>query len=153
MNGRIRVAYVRWVRSRCDERGSMAVEMLLVVPLLMALVLLVVAAGDYVSARSQVSDSAYDAARAAVIDNNFTAAQADGTAAARSSLANRGVSCVSMDVSFAGTNFQPGGTVQVKVTCAADLSSVAGFGVPGHHTFTATAVVPIEQWRNIAGAP
>lgn len=127
----------------------MAVEVLLIVPLLMAFVLMVVAAGDYVEARSQVSDSAYDAARAAVTENNLTAAETQATVAAQNSLTNRGTSCVTMTVSFAGTNFAPGGTVEVTVACTADLSAVVGFGIPGRHTFHATAIVPIEQWRNI----
>lgn len=135
--------------SRVDNRGSMAIEVVLIIPLLMALVLMVVAAGDYVDARSQVSDSAYDAARAAVIETNLAAAQSHGTLAAQNSLTNRGTNCVSMNVSFAGTNFTPGGTVEVTVTCTADLSAVVGFGIPGRHTFHATAVVPIEPWRNI----
>jgi hypothetical protein len=58
-----------------------------------------------------------------------------------------------MNVSFAGTNFQAGGTIVVTVSCTADLSAVAGFGIPGRHTFQATAVVPIEQWRTIATGP
>lgn len=127
----------------------MAVELMMLVPFLMAMVAVVVAGARYVDARGQVNDAAYAAARAASLQPSMAAAVPAGHQAAQASLAERGRACVSMEVSFAGTDFQRGGHVQVQVNCHANLSDVAGFGIPGAKTFTANAVVPIESFRDL----
>jgi hypothetical protein len=124
------------------------VELLLMTPLLMVFVLVVVAGGRYTDARGQVNDAAYAAARAASLHQSLEAGQVAGRAAAAESLAARGKACVRLEVSFAGTDFRPGGHVQTIVTCHVDLRDVAGLGIPGTKTFSADAVVPIERHRN-----
>ena len=116
-------------------------------PLLVAFLLVVVAGGRYADSRGQVNDAAYAAARAASLQTDATAARSAGYAAANRSLAERGKACARLQVSFTGTDFRPGGQVQVAVTCRADLSDVAGFRVPGAKEFRAQAVVPIERYR------
>jgi hypothetical protein len=118
---------------------------------LVGFIVTVVGAGRFVDAKSQVDDSAYAAARAASLELNFEAGQVAGRAAAKDSLADRGKACTRLTVSFAGTDFRTSGHVKVKVTCHANLSDVVGFGLPGAKDFTATAVVPIEQYRRKAG--
>ena len=130
------------------QSGSSAVELVLMVPVMMTLVLSVVAGGRYVDSRGQVNDAAYAAARAASLETTIEAGQAAGRDAAAAALAERGKACVDLDVSFAGTNFQPGGHIETTVTCRADLRDVMGFGIPGSKSFTTHAVVPIEKYRN-----
>ena len=132
-----------------DEGGAAAVELLLMAPLLLVFVLVVVAGGRYTDSRGQVNDAAYAAARAASLQATLEAGQQAGRDAAAKALAARGKACVHLEVSFAGTDFQPGGQVQVVVKCRADLSDVAGFGIPGSKWFSADAVVPIERHRNL----
>ena len=132
---------------RGRERGSAAVELVLVAPILVAMILIVVAGGRMVAARGHVNDAAYAAARAASLDANPDRALISGIDAAHDALADRGKSCANLTVSFAGTDFQPGGQVRVVATCVADLKDVAGFGIPGQKTYEATAVVPIEEHR------
>jgi hypothetical protein len=132
---------------RREERGAAAVEMLLMAPLLMAFVLVVVAGGRYTDSRGQVNDAAYAAARAASLESTIEAGQQAGREAAVDALDERGKACVNLEVSFAGTDFQPGGQVQVSVQCRADLRDVVGFGIPGSKWFSADAVVPIERYR------
>jgi Flp pilus assembly protein TadG len=140
-----------WERLRAprDERGYAAVELLAMATVLVGFIVTVVGAGRFVDAKSQVDDSAYAAARAASVESNVEAGQIAGRKAAEDSLADRGKACTRLTVSFAGTDFRTSGHVNVQVTCHADLSDVVGFGLPGAKDFTATAVVPIEQYRRL----
>lgn len=132
-----------------DERGYAAVELLAMATVLVGFIVTVVGAGRFVDAMSQVDDAAYAAARAASLESNVEAGQIAGRKAAEDSLADRGKACTRLTVSFAGTDFRTSGHVNVQVTCRADLSDVVGFGLPGAKDFTATAVVPIEQYRRL----
>jgi Flp pilus assembly protein TadG len=132
-----------------DERGFAAVELLAMATVLVGFIVTVVAGGRFVDAESQVDDAAYAAARAASLESNVEAGQIAGRKAAEDSLADRGKACTRLTVSFAGTDFRTSGHVNVQVTCHADLSDVVGFGLPGAKDFTATAVVPIEQYRRL----
>lgn len=143
----------RWeqrLRAPRDELGYTAVELLLMTTLLMGFIITVVGAGRFVDASSQVDDAAYAAARAASLEQNIEAGQIAGREAAQSALADRGKACTRLTVSFAGTDFRTSGHVRVEVTCHANLSDVVGFGLPGAKDFTATAVVPIEQYRRLS---
>jgi len=132
-----------------DERGYAAVELLAMATVLVGFIVTVVGGGRFVDAKSQVDDAAYAAARAASLESNVEAGQIAGRKAAEDSLADRGKACTRLTVSFAGTDFRTSGHVNVQVTCHADLSDVVGFGLPGAKDFTATAVVPIEQYRRL----
>jgi len=136
-------------RPERGERGATAVELVMMASLLMGFIMSVVGAGRLVDARGQVNDAAYAAARAASLESNLDAAREAGTKAARESLADRGKACTTLTVSLAGTDFRTAGHVNAEVTCQADLGDVVGFGLPGTKSFTATAVVPIEQYRTI----
>lgn len=128
------------------EAGSAAVELVLVAPLLVGLILTVVAGGRIVDARGQVNDAAYAGARAASLNLGPGGLDA-GRVAAEQSLADRGKSCASLSVTFAGSDPQPGGRIRATVHCVTNLHDLVGFGLPGTKEFTAIAVVPIEQYR------
>ena len=136
---------IGWAR---DESGAMAVELVLLAPVLVLLCGIIVMAGDFRSAANDVSNAAYAAARAASYTSDPTAAQSAGETAALDSMANRGDACAQMTTRIDTSNFTPGGDVKVTVTCVAALAQITGFGIiPGHKTFTATAVVPIDTHR------
>ena len=142
----------RWLtrlRGPRDEHGYTAVELLAMTTVLVGMITVVVGGGRIVDSNSQVDDAAYAAARAASLESNFEVAQIAGRNAAKDSLADRGKACTQLNVSFAGTDFRTSGQVTVRVTCHANLSDVVGFGLPGAKNFTATAVVPIEQYRRL----
>ena len=126
----------------------MAIELVLLAPVLVLLCGIIVMAGEFRSAANDVSNAAYAAARAASDTTDPVAAQTAGRAAAQDSIANRGNACASMTTSIDTSNFTPGGDIKVTVTCVAALAQITGFGIiPGHKTFTATAVVPIDVHR------
>jgi hypothetical protein len=140
-----------------DERGSSAVETLIMATAALSLVLIVVAAGRYVDGAAQANDAAYAAARAASLETAPGPGYAAGRQAAARSLAERGKSCQNLQVSFAGTNFTPGGHLTVEVTCTVNLLDTGALGrqlgLAAHRGFTERAVVPIETYRTAGGTP
>jgi Flp pilus assembly protein TadG len=127
----------------------MAIEVVVLTPLLVAAIMVIAAGGRYVDARGQVNGAAYAAARAASLTRNQEAAVQAGTQAAEQSMSRRGLACANLAVSVDAADFNPGGDVRATVTCVADLSDVVGVGgIPGSKTFVFTAVVPLEEHRD-----
>jgi Flp pilus assembly protein TadG len=127
----------------------MAIEVVILTPMLIAAIMVIAAGGRYVDARGQVNSAAYAAARAASLTTNQEAAVQAGTKAAEHSMSQRGLACASLSVSVDAGEFNPGGDVRATVTCVADLADVAGVGaIPGSKTFTFTATVPLEEHRD-----
>ena len=86
--------------SSADERGSAAIELVLLVPALMLLLMFAVAGGRVAIAHGSVQQAAADAARAASIARTAGAAQTSAVRAARATLANQGLTCASMTVTL-----------------------------------------------------
>jgi len=127
------------------DRGSIAVEVVLVAPLLVALLVLVAGFGRIAHTRGQVDGAAADAARAASLQRDPGQAQRSGEDAARSYL---GTGCRSLDVSIDTAGFRPGGTVRADVRCVASLAGLGLSGFGGSHTFTASATAPLDTYRS-----
>lgn len=127
------------------ERGSIAVELVLLAPLLIALLLFVVGLGRIAHARGQVDGAAADAARSASLARTPEAAQRAGDDAARAYLGKGGCSALSVEIDTAA--LRPGGQVTARVRCVASLAGLGLAGFPGSRTLTATAVVPLEVFR------
>jgi Flp pilus assembly protein TadG len=132
---------------RRDESGSAAVETVLIVPVLVALLMFAVFGGRLATAKNHVVSAAQDAARAASLRDDPAAATADATATAESSLAAAGISCSSRDVTV-DANLEPGGLVTVRVRCTTPLSDLALLGLPGSRTLSATATERVDTYRS-----
>lgn len=139
-------------RARHDERGSTAIETLMMATAAVAIVIVVVAAGRYVDGSAQANDAAYAAARAASLEPTRAGGIAAGRQAAEQSLAERGKACQNLSVSFAGSDFNPGGQIIAEVACTVSLVDTGSVGTQlGLHptrVFTERAVIPIETYRN-----
>jgi Flp pilus assembly protein TadG len=133
--------------SRRSQRGTAAVELALLAPLLLVVGLAVVGFGRIASSRAQVDGAAHAAARAASIA--VTPAEA-GPAAQREAaevLGQHGVTCRQLGVDVNTAAFHPGGWVAVTVRCSADLGDLAVAGFPGSTTLSARFVSPIDTYR------
>jgi Flp pilus assembly protein TadG len=128
----------------------MAVELVIITPVLIAVLLLVVALGRYAHGRQLVDQAAAAAARAASLSGSAAQAETTGGQAAAGSLRDAGVSCALMTTTVDAADFRPGGTVRVTITCTADLSGLALAGIPGQVTLTATGRAPLETFRTFA---
>lgn len=131
-----------------SERGSSAIEFILLVPIFVFFVELIVLGGRIASINADVQSAAREAARqASVASGPGSAANLIGPTA-NASLQNKGVSCQSGTAIFGpGTNFVAGGSVEVTVTCTVNLSDVDLLSAPGSIQVTKTAAEPIEKYR------
>jgi Flp pilus assembly protein TadG len=135
-------------RRRRGERGTAAIELTLMAPVLMVILLFVVGLGRMAHARQQIESVAADSARAASLERNTSKSEAAAKTAAEQSLGDAGVSCTNLNVEVNLSSYQPGGRVTVTVSCQTKLSDVTMAGFPGSRTFTATSSVPIENFRS-----
>lgn len=110
------------------ERGSMSVEMIVLVPVLLMVVLIAVAGGRYVSAEGMTRAAA--AASAALA--RAQTASADCTAATSTA------------------DFRAGGSVTVRVSCRVELADLGLVLLPGATTITAEASSPVDTMRGTA---
>lgn len=125
------------------ERGSMSVEMIVLVPVLLLIVMIAVAGGRLVSAEGMVQAAARDAARAASIERS--AGEAD--AAARRSLAAADTADAQCSGGVDVGGFGRGGTVTATVSCRVELSDLGLVFLPGATTVTASSTAPVDTWR------
>ena len=135
---------------RC-ERGAVSTELAVLTPLLIGFMLLVVFAGRVAQAEGDVAHAAHEAARAASLTGNPTAAVQAADATAGANIATGAVACRSLDVAVDTTRFDAGGQVAVTVTCRAAFADIAMLAVPGSRTFVATAIEVIDTYRAQAG--
>jgi Flp pilus assembly protein TadG len=132
---------------KTSDRGSASLELVLLTPLLLVLLLLIVQGGRYAQARSDVDSAARDAARAGSLERSPAAAADAAEEAAERLLADRHVVCADLEVDLGDTDFRPGGTVEVTVSCAVDLSDLTGLGLPSSVTFDSTFSEPVDVYR------
>ncbi|NEE02782.1 TadE family protein [Phytoactinopolyspora halotolerans] len=122
----------------------MAVEVVLLAPVLVAVILLIVGFGRYVDRQGDVDAAAREAARAASYERDFASAQAAARQAAIRALPS-GLSCAPADLS--GSDFSAGGTVNVRVSCRVDFSELGFVGFPGSATLEGRSAAPLDQYR------
>lgn len=134
-------------RLRCDQRGSVATELTLLVPVLIVLLLFVVFCGRLAEARLRVDDAAHQAVRAATLARSSSQASSNAHATAQAALSQAGVRCQHLGAFAPLAGMQPGSTVTVTVTCDIGLSDLAMLGLPGSTTAESTASSVVDQWR------
>jgi len=143
-----RRARLRPGAGRGSERGSAAVEITLLTPLLVIMLLFVVFLGRVTEAQAVISDAAHQAARAASIAQSPATATAQARQAAGTALSGRGLACQHFTVSVGLGGFRPGGTVRATVTCTTGLSDLALLEVPGSRTLSASFTSVIDTYRS-----
>lgn len=133
-----------------SERGSAAVEMVLLVPVLVTILMVIVFAGRVALARQTVQAAAADAARAASIARDAAQARRDATAIATRTLAAQGLTCArtSVTVNTSGFGVPVGQPAQVLVTVTCDVRA-SDLGLPGPATtrVEATHRSPLDTYR------
>jgi Flp pilus assembly protein TadG len=145
----VRAAHLqRRGRGRRDESGSVTAELVLLTPLLILLLLFVVALGRLAGARLDVDGAAAQAARAASIARDPATATAMAQQTAAAALGSDDVSCAQLHVSTDTTQFTPGGSVAVTVTCSVSLSDLSGLRLPVSESLSSRFVAVIDQYRN-----
>lgn len=131
---------MRLTSAERGQRGSMAVEFVVAVPLLILLMLFMVGAGHVVTGFGQVDGAARDGARAASIARTLGEAQQAADQAVQSDLA--GVCTGGLTIGPV-TGFTAGSpAVTVKVTCLENLKYLLFPTV----TMNGSGVAPLDQF-------
>lgn len=133
--------------TRWDERGSAAIEAVIVAPVMILLLLLVMAGGQVALAHQAVRAIAADAARAASLQRTAPAAQTSALATAYQGL-DQQVACsyrdVTLDLKAFATPVGSSASVSATITCR--VSTLGLPGLPGV-TVSATMQSPIDSYR------
>ena len=135
---------------RGDE-GSVTVELVIIMPVLIAFLFFMVMAGRLTDARSDVVSAAADAARAASLQDSAAAARSEAQAAATATVAGERLNCATgptVTTTF-DPAFQAGATVHVEVTCTVDTSDLTFIGLPLSVTMQEEAWEPIDAHRSL----
>ncbi len=132
------------------ERGSMALELVLLAPVIVLVVWLFgVYALRLAVANGDVEAAARDAARSASIARSAGAARQAAAASAATSLAASRRVCSSVQVAVSTADFQAGGTVTVTVTCAIPRGDLAPFGPGGVKDVQQAYTAPLDPYRGL----
>lgn len=126
------------------QRGSMAIEIVILTPVLIALSMLIVAGGRLVGRQGDVDSAARDAARAASIERTAESAGAVARTVASASLP-AGASCQPANVDL--SNWGQGGSVGVTILCRVSYSGLGLIGLPGSADVHGSSVAPLDQFR------
>jgi hypothetical protein len=132
---------------RTGDRGSVALELVLLTPLVLVLIVFVAFCGRLTRAEAIVRDAAAAGARAASLRQQPFTARADATAAVLSNLVGHSSTCPAPTVTVDTSSLRPGGQVSVEVRCVVPLRDLALLGVPGSRTVTARSVEVVDAWR------
>ena len=122
----------------------MAVEMVLVAPVLMAFVLFVVMCGRYVAVRGDIDAAARDAARAASLQTSWSQARLAARSTVTQSLDSQ-TTCAAPAITGP---WEPGSTITVELTCKVSYQGLGLLGVPGEATVKSSARVPLDPYRS-----
>lgn len=122
----------------------MAIEVVLLTPLLLMFIMLIAAGGRYVAVQGEIEATARDAARAASLEREAGAAEAAAGSIVRSSL-DPDVACSAP--SFRGTDFRAGGMVVVTLDCDVSYDGLGLIGLPGSVAIDGESAAPIDQYR------
>ena len=121
----------------------MAVEMVLLTPVLMGFVMLIVAFGRYVAVQGDIEAATRDAARAASLATSRGAAESAARSTVAASL-DDSTTCATVNVS--GT-WAPGGEIRVSLQCTVSMSGLGLIGLPGRVGVDADSSVPLDPYR------
>ena len=114
----------RAIEAAGSERGTMSIEMVVLVPVLLLITMVAVAGGRIVSAQGMVEAASRDAARAASMERSVGAA----SAAANRSLAQAD-------------------TARANCSARVKLSDLGLVFLPGATVVRAESSAPVDQWR------
>ena len=145
---------IRFRRLHGNDRGSVALELVVIAPALLTLIAVIAVGARMQDAHIAVNAAAHDAARAASISRTADQARINAAAAATRALTQGGLRCQSTDVVFTpplSTAFavQVGtaSPITVRVTCIVPLSDLGVPGVPARKRITAVFTSDLDLYR------
>ncbi|MFZ3555835.1 TadE/TadG family type IV pilus assembly protein [Streptomyces sp. BH055] len=135
--------------TRGSDRGSAAVELVLVTPLLVTVLLVVVGLGRLADVRLTVVDAAHQAARAASLARTDAQARTEAQSATQGALGSAESPCSRPSVTLAAAGLTPGASTSATVVCTVSMGDLVLAGFPGSVTVRASADSPIDVYRGL----
>jgi Flp pilus assembly protein TadG len=134
-----------------NQQGSVTVEAILAITVIVLVILFGVAVGRITVAGAAVESAARDAARQASMARTAATAARNAELSARESLTGHDVHCTAVTVKVNTAGFsRPVGTpadVSATVSCTVPLADVAFPGLPGNIERHATFLSPLDPYR------
>lgn len=134
-----------------DERGSAAVEITLVAPVLGLFILVVIFGGRLALARQAVQSAAFDAARSASLARTQAEARTAAARTAAATLANQKLPCTTTQLDLDTTGFdKPVGTpatITVRLVCDVATGDLGLPGIAATVAVDAEATSPLDSFR------
>lgn len=134
-----------------DQRGSLSVELVILVPVFVIMLGLMIAGGRLWVARTTVTEAAYSGARAASLARSSSQADSDGRRVVADQLDIRGVACLSRSIGIDSAAFSvPVGepaTIRAHVDCRIGFSDLLLPGMPGSIIVRADAESALDTYR------
>ncbi|SEF18330.1 TadE family protein [Jiangella alba] len=121
----------------------MAIEVVILAPVLIAIMMLIVGLGRYVDRRGDVEAMARDAVRSASLQRDVSSARQAAQAIVDSTRPG-GVTCAPVQL---GGTFAPGEMISVTVTCQVSFDGLGFAGFPGSTTLEGESFAPIDELR------
>ncbi|TDD69252.1 pilus assembly protein [Jiangella aurantiaca] len=121
----------------------MAIEVVILAPVLIAVMMLIVGLGRYVDRRGDVEAMARDAVRSASLQRDVASARQAAQAIVDSTRPD-GVTCAPIQL---GGTFAPGEMISVRVSCQVSFGELGFAGFPGSATLAGESFAPIDELR------
>ncbi|NNM46021.1 TadE/TadG family type IV pilus assembly protein [Knoellia koreensis] len=157
----MRVRYAAWAppgipspwsgggRAASRERGSLAVEMTIIIPSILLIFGLIFAYGRAAQVNGMLESGTRDAARTATVARSYTEAQDRARAVVADALQATPASCRnSLSVSISD-NFRAGEPITVTARCTYSISDIGLPGAPGSITPSSSFTSMLDPNRGI----
>lgn len=134
-----------------DERGTVAAELAVVIPVLILMLGMIIAGGRLWFARTTVVEAAQTAARAASLERSAGRAAAAGREAGARSMSTAGLNCasssISVDTAAFGVPVGVPATIDATVRCTVRLGDLGLPLLPGSTHLTGRASTALDTYR------
>lgn len=138
---------------RRGQRGTMALELAVLAPLLLILFMFLLACGRYFQTSSLLEDAARDGARGASQARSMAEAQGRVDEAVERSAGQAVASCKATAAGGLTTSFTAGSPLTVEVTCTIDYRDLGLLGLGGDTKLTRTFSSSVDPYRGVRDAP
>jgi Flp pilus assembly protein TadG len=141
---------IAWTSRRTrDERGSLAVEMAMIIPSILLIFGLIYAYGRAAQVNGTLESGTRDAARSATIARSYDEAQDRADRVVRAAIADLPQSCQQSVRVTVSDNFAPGEPITVDAECDYLLSDLGLPGAPGDITAQSSFTSMLDPYRGL----
>ena len=135
------------------ERGTMALEMVILAPILLILFMFLLACGRYFQTSSQLENAARDGARAASQTRSLADAQKAIDDSVTRTMGQSVASCKASASGTITTAFTAGSPLSVEVSCTINYQDLGLLGIGGDTTITKKFSSSLDPYRGVRDAP